>query len=89
MSGHEQAGYDEVMRGHAAISQASPGAAMPGAGVEQDLADVRSRWGEAYRITWENGFRATHIASGQVIDADNALDLRERIRAHFSENASG
>jgi len=60
-----------------------------GAKVAQDLAELRRRWGEAYRVTWERRFRATHITSGQFIDADDAPELHERIREHYSEHASG
>lgn len=77
------------MHARPASSQATSDAAAPGAAIEHDLADLRRRWGEAYRITWEDRFRATHITSGQVIYASNALELRGRIRDHYSEHASG
>ena len=49
--------------------------------IPADLADLRRRWGEAYRITWDNGrFRATHIISGDTLDAENATDLQQLIR---------
>jgi hypothetical protein len=46
----------------------------------QDLAVLRRGWGDAYRITWDDGwFRATHIISGQAVSADNATELRKLI----------
>ena len=48
-----------------------------------ELAGLRRSWGHAYRITWGgNRFRATHIVSGQAIDAENAADLRMLILDH-------
>jgi hypothetical protein len=53
------------------------------------LADLRRAWGDAYRITWNgNRFRATHIISGQALDARNATDLRMLIRDHHSRGAN-
>lgn len=56
-----------------------------GSDYEQDLAELRRWWGDAYRIIWDDGrFRATHIVSGQMLDASSAADLRELIRDHHS-----
>jgi len=71
------------------VSPPSTSRAAPRAAVEQDLADLRRRWGNAYRITWEDRFRATHITSGQAIDAGSAPELHKRIRHHYSEHATG
>jgi hypothetical protein len=50
-----------------------------------ELADLRRGWGDDYRITWNSDrFRATHIVSGQTLDAGNATGLRMLIRAHHS-----
>jgi hypothetical protein len=58
--------------------------------VDADLADLRRRWGEAYRITWDSGqFRATHIVSGRALDADSAADLHTVIRHHYASHAAG
>lgn len=54
-----------------------------------ELADLRRGWGEAYRITWDNGrFRATHIVSGQVLDAQSAAELRQLMRDHRGQLAA-
>jgi hypothetical protein len=54
---------------------------------EQDLAEMRRCWGDAYRITWDDGgFRATHIVSGQILDASSATELRKLIRDHHSRH---
>jgi hypothetical protein len=56
---------------------------------DAELADLRRRWGEAYRITWDSGrFRATHIISGRAIDADNAAGLHVLIRHHYTSHAT-
>ena len=51
--------------------------------LEQDLADLRYLWGGAYRITWQNRFHATHIASGETISADTATELHICLWDHF------
>jgi hypothetical protein len=52
---------------------------------DQDLAELRRCWGDAYRIIWYDGrFRATHIVSGQTLHASSAADLRTLIRDHHS-----
>ena len=57
------------------------GSAVKGLHPALELADLRRGWGDAYRITWDSGrFRATHIVSGQVVDAWNAAELRKLIR---------
>ena len=57
--------------------------------IPADLADLRCHWGEAYRITWDNGqFRATHIISGDTLDAENAADLQHLIRHHYTAQAT-
>jgi hypothetical protein len=54
-----------------------------------ELADLRRAWGDAYRITWNgNHFRATHVISGQALDAATATDLRMLIRNHHSREAT-
>ena len=54
-----------------------------------ELADLRRGWGDDYRITWNSDrFRATHIVSGQTLDAGNATGLRMLIRAHHSRWAA-
>jgi hypothetical protein len=41
---------------------------------------LRRGWGEAYRITWDNGwFHATHIISGRLVSAEDATELRKLI----------
>src|SRR5215469_4941268 len=45
-------------------------------GIEEELASLRFFWGGAYRITWQGRFRATHIASGEALEADNAAAVR-------------
>ena len=56
---------------------------------EPELADLRRAWGDAYRITWNGDrFRATHIISGQALDAKNAADLRTLIRDHHSHQVA-
>lgn len=48
-----------------------------------ELAGLRRGWGETYRITWGNGrFHATHIVSGQALDARSATELRRLLRHH-------
>ncbi len=54
-------------------------------GLEQDLADLRYTWGGAYRITWQNHFLATHIASGETVGADTAAGLHAGLRDHFRQ----
>src|ERR1017187_4055570 len=50
-----------------------------------ELADLRRGWGDVYRITWNGDrFRATHIVSGQAVDAGSAADLRMLIRDYHS-----
>lgn len=49
---------------------------------DQDLADLRYFWGGCYRITWQGRFRATHIASGQTLSAENAAAMRALMLAH-------
>ena len=44
---------------------------------ERDLADLRYFWGGVYRVTWQGRFRATHIATGEAIEADSAPAMRE------------
>jgi len=57
--------------------------------IPADLAGLRRRWGEAYRITWQSGrFRATHIISGLALDADSAADLHRLIRHHYTSHAA-
>ena len=57
------------------------GSAVKGLDPALELADLRRGWGAAYRITWDSGrFRATHIVSGQAVDAGNAAELRKLIR---------
>lgn len=54
-----------------------------------ELADLRRSWGEAYRITWDDGrFRATHITSGEALDAQSATGLRKLLRDHRSHRAT-
>jgi hypothetical protein len=54
-----------------------------------ELADLRRGWGDDYRITWNSDrFRATHIVSGQTLDARSAAGLRMLIRAHHSRWAA-
>ena len=53
---------------------------MKGSNPALDLAELRRSWGDAYRITLEDGrFRATHIISGQAVDAGDATELRKLI----------
>jgi len=53
------------------------------------LADMRRSWGDSYRITWDNGsFRATHIVSGEAVDAANAADLRKLLRDQHAQRAA-
>jgi hypothetical protein len=53
------------------------------------LAGLRRSWGEAYRITWDNGrFYAAHITSGQALDAQTAADLRQLLRRHHSQRGT-
>lgn len=49
---------------------------------ERELADLRYFWGGAYRITWQGRFRATHIRSGEAVEADTATSLRELLFGH-------
>jgi hypothetical protein len=50
-----------------------------------ELADLRLGWGDAYRITWDSSlFRATHIVSGQALDAGKASELRRLLRDQHS-----
>jgi hypothetical protein len=56
---------------------------------DPDLADLRRTWGDAYRITWNGDhFRATHITSGQALNAENATHLRTLIRDHHSRRTA-
>ena len=49
----------------------------------QDLADLRYLWGGTYRITWQNRFQATHIATTEHVSADTAADLHICLWDHF------
>jgi len=61
------------------------GPSVKGLDLALELADLRRGWGDAYRITWDSGrFRATHIVSGQAVDAANAAELRKLIRDQHS-----
>jgi len=61
------------------------GPSVKGLDLALELADLRRGWGDAYRITWEAGrFRATHIVSGQAVEAGNAAELRKIIRDQHS-----
>jgi hypothetical protein len=54
-----------------------------------DLAYLRRRWGEAYRITWDSSrFRATHIISAEALDAKNATALQKLILRHHTTQAA-
>ena len=54
-----------------------------------DLADLRRRWGEAYRITCDGSrFRATHIISAETLDAKNATALQKLILRHHTTQAA-
>lgn len=55
--------------------------AIASADRERELADLRYFWGGAYRITWQGLFRATHIGSGEAVEADTATALRELLLA--------
>jgi hypothetical protein len=58
------------------------------ADTEQEVADLRRVWGGAYRITWQDRFRATHIVTGDSLDADSATELRGLLLVHFSRAAA-
>lgn len=60
---------------------AQPPAITP-AGRERELADLRYFWGGAYRITWQGRFRATHLKSGEAVEADTATAMREVLLDH-------
>jgi hypothetical protein len=49
------------------------------------LADLRWHWGEAYDITWAGRFRATRLDDGTVLEAGTAEQLREMVRADYSQ----
>jgi hypothetical protein len=50
--------------------------------VVKDLADLRFSWGGLYRITWQGQFRATHIASGEILGAESAAAMRVLMLTH-------
>ena len=68
-------------------ASAPPGGAAAGT-TDADLARLRRAWGSAYRITWDEGFRATHIATGGRLRAATARELEDRIRGHYGNRAS-
>jgi hypothetical protein len=59
------------------------------ADTEQEVADLRRDWGSAYRITWHDRFRATHVVTGDSLDADSAAELHVLLLAHFSQTIAG
>jgi len=48
-------------------------------GIEHELADLRYLWGGRYRITWQDGFRATRITTGDAVEAQTSTELRKLI----------
>ena len=47
--------------------------------VEHELAVLRQLWGGRYRITWQGGYRATHIISGEAVASPTSTELRKLI----------
>jgi hypothetical protein len=48
-----------------------------------DLADLRWHWDGAYRIWWDEKFRAARLDDGAALTAETADDLRELIRGNY------
>jgi hypothetical protein len=55
--------------------------------IEQELAALRHLWGGAYRITWTGQFRATHLATGEMLEAASPNELRMLLLADRDRQA--
>jgi hypothetical protein len=91
ITGHGQATGSPAPLGQAPSQARDHGSEIPQSAEARSLAlaGLRRGWGEAYRITWDNGhFHATHITSGQALDAQTAAELRQLLRRHHSQRGT-